>query len=72
MKLSSSATAPTFVLSKAIDMEALIIAFWMFLAGVSPDGNNVSTNSGEADIETYIAEPLSSGGKVKTFDYDGL
>jgi hypothetical protein len=70
---SRAGAAPTFVLSKAIDMEALIISFWMFMAGISPDGSNVVTNSGEEDVETFVAQPLSAGGgNVKTADLDGL
>jgi hypothetical protein len=53
-------------------MEALIIAFWMFLAGVSPEGIIVVPNSDETEIQDFTIEPLSAGGNVKSADIDGI
>ncbi len=54
-------------------MEALIIAFWMFLSGASPEEYNVVPTSDETEIQDFTIEPLSAGGgNVKSADLEGI
>jgi hypothetical protein len=56
-------------------MEALIIAFWMFLTGFEPSDNNLypSTTTTIEEENIYTPEPQSAGGgNIKVLDVDGL